>query len=72
MTKEQFKELETRAKAGDAVAQYDLGVAYQRGDGVKADLKRAVRWWQKSADAGYGLAEYNLGVAYQRGASKRT
>ena len=28
MTKEQFKELEGRAKAGDAMAEYDLGVAY--------------------------------------------
>ena len=67
MTKEQFKALEARAKSGDPVAAYDLGVAYQRGDSVKADLKRAVVWWKKSAEAWYALAEYNLGVAYQRG-----
>ena len=50
MTKEQFKELEARAKSGDPVAAYDLGVAYQRGDGIKADLKRAALWWKKSAE----------------------
>ena len=56
MTKEQFKELEARAKSGDSVAAYDLGVAYQRGDGIKADLKRAALWWKKSAEGGYALA----------------
>lgn len=66
MTSEQFKELYARAKAGDIAAQYDLGVAYQKGDGVKRDDKRAAKWWEKIAEK-HGIAAYNLAVCYQHG-----
>ncbi len=66
MTPEQFKQLYARAKAGDIMAQYDLGVAYQKGDGVKRDDKRAVKWWEKIAEQ-HGIAAYNLAVCYQHG-----
>ena len=66
-----LEELTDRAKIGDPVAQYDLGVRYQRGDGVKQDIKRAVKWWEKSAERDYAPALYNLGVAYAQGIGAR-
>ena len=66
-----LEELTDRAKIGDPVAQYDLGVRYQRGDGVKQDIKRAVKWWEKSAERDYAPALYNLGVVYEQGVGAR-
>lgn len=66
-----IEQLTARAKDGDPVAQYDLGVHYQRGDGVKQDLKRAVKWWEKSAEREYAPALYNLGVVYEQGVGVR-
>ncbi|MFP6743491.1 MAG: hypothetical protein VCD33_18005 [Alphaproteobacteria bacterium] len=38
------------AKSGDARAQYQLGVMYQRGEGVDADTAEAARWFGLAAD----------------------
>jgi TPR repeat protein len=60
-------ELKKQAAAGDAKAQYSLGVAYANGYGVSEDKSEAVRWWRKAADQGYIKAEFRLGVAYDLG-----
>jgi len=60
-------ELKKQAAAGDAKAQYNLGVAYANGYGVSEDKPEAVRWWRKAADQGYVKAEFRLGVAYDLG-----
>jgi TPR repeat protein len=57
-------ELKKQAAAGDAKAQYSLGVAYANGYGVSEDKSEAMRWWRKAADQGYIKAEFRLGVAY--------
>jgi TPR repeat protein len=57
----------TRAKAGDATAQYDVGVLYARGDGLVQDYASAATWFHAAAAQGNVAAEYNLGVMYQRG-----
>lgn len=59
------------AEAGDAIAQYRLGRAYQRDDaGVRrqsdADQK-SILWLSKAAVQGLAAAEYQLGVAYYYG-----
>jgi TPR repeat protein len=63
------KELATREKAegGDADAQFNLGVMYHRGNGVKQDPKEAVKWWGKAAEQGDVSAKYMLGVMYEGG-----
>jgi len=38
------------AKQGDEVAQFNLGVMYDNGEGVPQDYKEAVRWYRLSAD----------------------
>ena len=57
----------TRAKGGDAVAQYDLAVLYARGDGLVQDYASAASWFRAAAAQGNIVAEYNLGVLYERG-----
>jgi len=49
-----------RAQAGAAHAQYDLGVRYQKGDGVDKDLKLARKWLAAAAKNGHSLASKKL------------
>ena len=55
------------AKAGDAYAQYNLGVCYYNGYGVTQDKSQAVYWYRKAADQGHDMAQFNLGVCYYNG-----
>ncbi len=41
------------AQRGDAESQYQLGVLYDRGMGVKPDLAQRQAWWNKAAAQGY-------------------
>lgn len=44
-----------------------LGVCYETGRGVEKDLKKAVSFYQKSADLGFRRAQCNLGICYEFG-----
>ena len=48
------------ATAGDPVAQYNLGMMYQRGQGVKTDLGTAQRWFIRAARQGLTNAYQQL------------
>jgi hypothetical protein len=45
----------------------NLGFAYQRGQGVERDLRRAAHLQRAACDAGEGMGCHNLGVAYDNG-----
>lgn len=62
-----LKKNRSRAKAGDASAQYNMGVLYDRGLGVDQDYAEARRWYEKAAEQRYGRAEHNLGIMYESG-----
>ena len=62
-----FAETKAKAEAGDADAQFNLGVMYYQGLGVEQDFKEVVKWYQKAADQGDVEAQYNLGVMYYQG-----
>jgi TPR repeat protein len=62
-----INELKTRAQQGDVNAQFDLGLKYQLGVGVKQDSVEAVRWYRKAAEQGDAHAQSNLGVMYRNG-----
>ena len=55
------------AEQGYADVQFNLGLMYYKGEGVKQDDREAVRWWRKSAEQGDAAAQYNLGVMYDNG-----
>ena len=62
-----FDELRKAANQGFAVAQYNLGVRYDDGEGVPKDDAEAVKWYRKAAEQGDAGAQCNLGIMYQFG-----
>ena len=60
--------LRALAEAGDAQARFDLGIAYDIGEGVPEDDAEAVRWFRLAADQGHARAQFNLGFMYANGA----
>ncbi len=55
------------AKQGNANAQYNLGVMYDKGRGGPQDYAEAVKWYSKAAEQGVAEAQFNLGVMYGQG-----
>jgi Sel1 repeat len=51
----------------DANAQYNLGVAYDKGLGVPQNYVEAMKWYRLAADQGKRSAQYNLGFMYEQG-----
>lgn len=56
-------QLQQQAQAGDAVAQYQLGLFYMR----QNDERNALLWYEKSAAQNYAKAQNNLAVLYAEG-----
>jgi len=65
--KEAFTIAEAAAKKGDARAMAMLGVLYQKGLGVTADLNKAVDWYADAAEKDNLGAQYSLGEIYLSG-----
>jgi TPR repeat protein len=55
------------AEQGDELAQFNLGVMYDNGQGVAKDDVEAAKWYRKAAEQGIAIAQINLGVAYVNG-----
>ena len=63
---------EPLAKAGDLRAQYNLGLIWSEGRGVRQDRKKAVDWWQRAARGGHVRAMHNLALAHIAGIPDET
>ena len=59
--------LKAKANNGDAEAQFNLGIAYDNGEGVEQSYSQAVYWYKKAAEQDLAEAQYNLGNAYDNG-----
>lgn len=59
--------IRTPAEEGNADAQYNLGVIYERGQGIPQNYTQAVYWYQKAAEQGHEAAENNLAGMYLDG-----
>ncbi len=59
--------LRQAAAQGDAASQFQLGMAYDRGIGVKQDLSEAAGWYRAAAEQGHAEAQNSLGSLYQTG-----
>ena len=55
------------AEQGNAAAQFNLGLMYEKGDGVEKDEQEAARWYYKAALQGHVGAQLNLGTLYDEG-----
>ncbi|MEQ8964920.1 MAG: SPOR domain-containing protein [Azospirillaceae bacterium] len=60
------------AEAGDAAAQFNLGIMYRQGEGVSRDYAAARRWFASAARRGNGLAMFNLGLMAGSGQGQET
>ena len=59
------------AEQGNASVQFNLGVMYEDGLGVKQDDFEAVKWYRQAAEQGHANAQANLGSAYGAGRGVR-
>lgn len=59
--------LRDAAIGGSVEAQFNLGVLYEKGDGVPRDHKEAISWYRMAAEKGFPRAQNNLAVMYLRG-----
>lgn len=62
-----FKEFKAAADQGNANAEYDLGLMYQKGQGVPKNYAEAAEWYRKAAEQGNAVAQDNLGFMYANG-----
>jgi hypothetical protein len=62
-----YQEFKAGAEAGQAEAEFDLGVMYAQGLGVLRDLNTAANWYRKAADLGNAEAQFALGQMYAHG-----
>ncbi|MGH9728419.1 MAG: tetratricopeptide repeat protein [Candidatus Acidiferrales bacterium] len=67
LTAAEIARLQSTAAGGNAVAQYNLALAYQNGNGVPKDLKLTFDWCKKAAEQDNADAETALGVMYRSG-----
>ena len=63
----QAKELRKSAEAGDASAQYRLGLLYYEGRGVSENPLQAKEWFDMAAKQGHAGAQLHLGTMYLEG-----
>ena len=62
-----LREWKSLAEQGNASAQYNLGLMYDKGHGVPQDYKTAVKWYTLAAERGDADSQTNLGVMYAKG-----
>jgi len=55
------------AEQGDAIAQYNLGLLYDNGQGVLQDYADARDWYLKAAEQGLAQAQFKFGLLYHVG-----
>ncbi|MCY7305827.1 MAG: sel1 repeat family protein [Rhodoferax sp.] len=55
------------AQEGDAIAQFNLGVMLDFGQGTAPDQAQAITWYRRAAAQGHGAAQFNLGGMYLEG-----
>ena len=55
------------AERGDPAAQFNIGLMFDTGRGVREDHSTAVKWYRLAAEQGYAKAQFSLGSMYERG-----
>jgi len=64
---EQVAELEVKAESGDAAAQFQLGRAYIRGQGVEKNQTKGLELISEAAEAGHAEAMAGMGYLHMTG-----
>jgi uncharacterized protein len=64
---EAHRAFEPPAAAGNASAQYHLGLLYARGEGVTRDFTEAAAWFTRAAEQDHSHAQFIVGHMRARG-----
>lgn len=56
-----------RTEAGDAQAQFDLGLQFDLGKDVERNPTLAYQWYRRAAEAGFAAAQFNVAVMHDTG-----
>jgi localization factor PodJL len=59
--------LREAALAGDAAAEYEIGMRYLEGRGLPQNSAEALRWLERAARSGLAPAQFRLGGLYEKG-----
>ena len=59
-----LKQIESSALAGDAAAQYEIGMAYAQGNGVREDVSRGIYFLDLAARQNHSRAQLTLAQEY--------
>jgi localization factor PodJL len=59
--------LRAAAAAGNAAAEYEIGLRYAEGKGVPPNPDLALHWFERAAQQGIAPALYRLGSLYEKG-----
>lgn len=62
-----FREFRAAAEEGDAVAQFNLGEMYSRGESVPRDIQAAAYWYRRAAEQDHAEAAKSLGICLATG-----
>lgn len=62
-----FEKFSNLASEGEVTSQYNIGLMYEKGNGVKRNLAKAKYWYLKAANQNYSAAQRNLGQMYITG-----
>lgn len=62
-----IEQLRAAADEGEAKAQFELGKAYDSGDGVLPDINTALEWYRKAAEQGHAQAHYFIALTHDFG-----
>lgn len=62
-----FDELIAAAQAGNAEAQFELGMEYFLGTNLPQDPAKAAKWFEKAAESRHTKAQVLLGLLYYQG-----
>ena len=62
-----YEEWHPLAEKGNAAAQHNLGILYNDGLGLEADLVEAAKWYRRAAQGGNANAQTKMGVFLARG-----
>lgn len=64
---EALPKLKAAADKGHKKAQYRMGRAFDKGNGVGEDNVRAFQWYLKAANQGHAKSQYQVGRCYKKG-----
>ena len=62
-----LEEILPLAEAGNANAQFILGLMHSKGHGTPQDYQQAFTWFEKAAEQGFVGAQWQLGEMYREG-----